>query len=43
MIKKKMLKEAGIDVAPLDNEKKVNDAFKASSLVFPKLNNRGVA
>jgi len=38
-----MLKEAGIDVVPLDNEKKVNDAFKASGLVFPKSNNRGVA
>ena len=43
MTKKRVMREAGIDVTPLDNEKKVNDAFKASSLVFPKLNNRGVA
>jgi len=43
MIKKNMLKEAGIDIVPLDNENKVNEAFKAAGLVFPKLNNRGVA
>ena len=43
MIKKNMLKEAGIDTVPLDNENKVNEAFKATRLVFPKLNNRGVA
>jgi len=38
-----MLKEAGIDIVPLDNENKVNKAFKEAGLVFPKLNNRGVA
>ena len=43
LIKKNMLKEAGIDIVPLDNENKVNEAFKAARLVFPKLNNRGVA
>ena len=43
MIKKNMLKEAGIDTVPLDNENKVNEAFKEAGLVFPKLNNRGVA
>jgi hypothetical protein len=43
MIKKNLLKEAGIDIVSLDNELKVNEAFKASGLVFPKLNNRGVA
>jgi hypothetical protein len=43
MIKKNMLKEAGIDTVPLDNENKVNKAFKEAGLVFPKLNNRGVA
>ena len=43
LIKKNMLKEAGIDIVPLDNENKVNAAFKAAGLVFPKLNNCGVA
>ena len=43
LVKKKMLKEAGIDVIPLDNELKVNKAFKDAGLVFPKLNNRGRA
>jgi len=43
MIKKNMLKEAGIDVIPLDNELKVNKAFKDAGLIFPKLNNRGIA
>ena len=38
-----MLKEAGVDIVPLDNENKVNKAFKAAGLVFPKSNNRGVA
>ena len=41
--KKRMLKEAGIDVAPLDNERKVNKAFKDAGLIFPKSNNRGIA
>ena len=43
LIKKKMLKEAGIDVTPLDNERKVNKAFKNAGLIFPKINNRGRA
>ena len=43
LIKKKMLKEAGIDVTPLDNERKVNKAFKNEGLIFPKINNRGRA
>ena len=43
LIKKRMLKEAGIDVTPLDNERKVNKAFKDAGLIFPKLNNRGRA
>ena len=43
LIKKKMLKEAGIDVAPIDNERKVNKAFKGAGLIFPKSNNRGIA
>ncbi len=43
LVKKKMLKEAGIDVIPLDNELKVNKAFKDAGLIFPKLNNRGIA
>ena len=43
MIKKKMLKEIGVDTRPLDNEKKVNEAFKKAALVFPEKNDRGVA
>jgi hypothetical protein len=43
MIKKNLLKEAGVDIVPLDNENKVNKAFKEAGLIFPKLNNRGVA
>ena len=43
LIKKKMLKEVGIDVVPLDNEQKVNKAFKDAGLIFPKLNNCGRA
>ena len=43
LIKKKMLKEAGVDITPLDNERKVNKAFKDAGLIFPKLNNRGRA
>ena len=42
LIKKRMLKEIGIDVTPLDNERKVNKAFKDAGLIFPKLNNRGI-
>ena len=43
MIKKNLLKGAGFDVAPLDNEKKVNEAFKKSGLKMPGMNDRGVA
>ena len=43
LIKKKMLKEAGGDITPLDNERKGNKAFKDAGLIFPKLNNRGRA
>ena len=43
LIKKKMLKEVGIDITPLDNERKVNKAFKDAGLIFPKSNNRGIA
>ena len=43
LIKKRMLQEVGIDVAPLDNERKVNKAFKDAGLIFPKSNNRGIA
>ena len=32
MTKKRIMREAGIDVTPLDNEKKVNEAFKKSGL-----------
>tara|TARA_R110000765_G_scaffold320608_1_gene412573 strand:+ start:412 stop:543 length:132 start_codon:yes stop_codon:yes gene_type:complete len=43
MIKKNLLKGAGFDISPLDDEKKVNDAFKKSDLKMPNMNNRGVA
>ena len=43
MIKKNLLKVAGFDVAPLDNEKKVNEAFKKAGLKVPSMNGRGVA
>ena len=43
MIKKNLLKEAGIDIILLDNEKKVNEAFKKSGLVFPVSNKGGRA
>jgi hypothetical protein len=43
MTKKRVMREAGIDVTPLDNEKKVNEAFKKSGLVFPVSNNGGRA
>ena len=43
MIKKNLLKGAGFDVAPLDNEKKVNEAFKKAGLKMPSMNGRGVA
>ena len=38
LIKKKMLKEAGVDITPLDNERKVTKAFKDAGLIFPKSN-----
>ena len=43
MIRKNALKEAGFDISLLDNEKKVNDAFKKSGLKMPDMNNRGIA
>ena len=43
MIRKNALKEAGFDISLLDNEKKVNDAFKKSGLKIPNMNNRGIA
>ena len=43
MIKKNLLKEVGIDIILLDNEKKVNEAFKKSGLKMPNMNNRGIA
>jgi len=41
MTKKRVMRESGIDVTPLDNEKKVNEAFKKSGLVFPVSNKGG--
>jgi hypothetical protein len=43
MAKKRAMKDAGIDIAPLDNEKKVNEAFKNSGLKMSNMNNRGIA
>jgi hypothetical protein len=43
MIKKTALKEAGFDISILDNEQKVNLAFKKSGLKMPNMNNRGIA
>jgi|TARA_R110000744_G_scaffold181609_1_gene300764 hypothetical protein len=43
MVKKNALKEAGFDISLLDNEQKVNDAFKKSGLKMPNMNNRGIA
>tara|TARA_R110000751_G_scaffold10671_6_gene38665 strand:+ start:2682 stop:2846 length:165 start_codon:yes stop_codon:yes gene_type:complete len=43
MIKKTMLKDTGIDVRPLDDETKVNAAFKMAGLKFPVRNNGGIA
>jgi hypothetical protein len=43
MIKKTALKEAGFDISILDNEQKVNLAFKKSGLKKPNMNNRGIA
>ena len=43
VVKKNALKEAGFDISLLDNEKKVNDAFKKSGLKMPDMNNRGIA
>ena len=39
MIKKTALKEAGFDISILDNEQKVNLAFKKSGLKMPNMNN----
>ena len=43
MIRKNALKEAGFDISTLDNEQKVNNAFKKSGLKMPNMNNRGIA
>ena len=43
MIKKNALKAAGFDISILDNEHKVNIAFKKSGLKMPNMNNRGIA
>jgi hypothetical protein len=43
VIKKNALRAAGFDILPLDNEKKVNEAFKKSGLKMPNMNNRGIA
>jgi|TARA_B110000238_G_scaffold181102_1_gene205672 hypothetical protein len=43
VIKKNALRAAGFDISLLDNEKKVNAAFKKSGLKMPNMNNRGVA
>jgi hypothetical protein len=43
MAKKRAMKDAGIDIVTLDNEKKVNEAFKKSGLKMPNMNNRGIA
>ena len=42
-IKKNALKKAGVDILTLDDEQKVNAAFKKSGLKMPNLNNRGIA
>ena len=41
--KKRVMREEGTDVTPFDNEKKVNEAFKKSGLVFPVSNKGGRA
>ena len=43
MIKKNALKEAGFDISILDDEHKVNIAFKKAGLKMPNMNNRGIA
>ena len=43
VIKKNALREAGFDISLLDDEKKVNAAFKKSGLAMPNMNNRGIA
>lgn len=43
IIKKSALKDAGVDISLLDDEKKVNDAFNKSGLKMPDMNSRGVA
>jgi hypothetical protein len=43
VIKKNALRAAGFDISLLDNEKKVNAAFKKFGLKMPNMNNRGVS
>ena len=43
VIKKNALRAAGFDISLLDDEKKVNDAFKKSGLTMPNMNNLGIA
>ena len=43
MIKKNALKAAGFDISILDDEHKVNIAFKKAGLKMPNMNNRGIA
>jgi len=50
MIKKNLLREAGIDVSELetwkdgkDPEKRISEAFKKAGLTMPNMNNRGIA
>lgn len=50
MIKKNLLREAGIDVSELeswkdgkDPERRISEAFKKAGLKMPDMNNRGIA
>ena len=37
LIKKKMLKEAGVDITPLDNERKGEQSIQGCWVDFPKV------
>jgi hypothetical protein len=50
MIKKRIMREAGIDISELevwkdgkDPEKRISEAFKKAGLTMPNMNNRGIA
>ena len=50
MAKKRIMREAGIDISELeiwkdgkDPEKRISEAFKKAGLKMPSMNNRGVA